>query len=158
MSLTYDQRSEIRMAFDEAFVEPERRRSARIKHQVPAEVFEWKRGKLGASFGVQIDDFSPSGAGFAHHLPLPVGMQYLLRIPRPESDELLVLLTVVRCLQQAESQFQIGLEISSVMTRTAKGQLMDAINDGGGQVTSRRTKLLFLVLGISGIGVSLMLA
>src|SRR4051812_1930442 len=37
MSLTYDQRSEIRMAFDEAYVPPERRRAARVKHQVDAE-------------------------------------------------------------------------------------------------------------------------
>ena len=61
VSLTYDQKSEIRLAFDEAFVSPERRRSTRIAYQVAAQISEWKRNRESEPFAVQIEDFSPTG-------------------------------------------------------------------------------------------------
>ena len=82
-TLSYDQKSEIRLAFDEAFVEPERRRNARVRYQVPAEIAEYKRGKQGMTFTVQIEDFSPTGVGMVHSGRLKVGGQYTLEIPRP---------------------------------------------------------------------------
>ncbi len=45
MTLSYDERSEIRWAFEEAYVEPERRRACRVRHQVAAKLVPWGKGK-----------------------------------------------------------------------------------------------------------------
>ena len=155
MSLTYDQKSEIRMAFDEAYVSPERRRHIRVKHQVTAEICPWSKGKQGAGFPIQIDDFSPTGVGLNHSTELPAGSQYLLKVPRPEMPELVVLLTVVRCVGLNDGTFQIGMELSSVMDRSVMGEFFDAITPPQ-PVMSRRIKILFLLLGIAGLGYSIM--
>jgi c-di-GMP-binding flagellar brake protein YcgR len=155
MSLTYDQRSEIRMAFDEAFVEPERRRAMRVKHIVNAEISEWKKGKEGLPFTVCVEDFSPTGVGMIHGCALPVDSQFLIKVPRPKWGELVVLMTVARCVQMEDGNFRIGLELSSVMDQTELGKFVDALHVE--RRTSQRTKILLLLLGIVGIGLSLFL-
>lgn len=156
MSLTYDQKSEIRMAFDEAYVSPERRRSMRVKHPVPAEICTWKKGKQGLGFSVQIDDFSPTGVGLNHGVEIEPGEQFLLTVPRPDAPELIVLLTTVRCVPLNDGSFQIGMELSSVMDRSEMGKFVDAINTVQ-RLTSRRTKVLLMLLGIFGIGLAMLI-
>ena len=155
MSLTYDQRSEIRIAFDEAFVEPERRRAMRVKYTVTAEISEWKKGKEGLPFSVLIEDFSPTGVGLVHESALPVGSQFLIKVPRAKWGDLVVLMTVVRCRQAEEGKFRIGLELSTVMDQQEMGKFVDALNIE--RRTSSRTKVLLLLLGIVGIGLSVLL-
>ena len=156
MSLTYDQKSEIRMAFDEAYVAPERRRDVRVKHRVNAEISAWKRGKQGLPFNVSIEDFSPTGGGLTHSIELQIGSQYLLRVPRPDAPDLVVVLTVVRCQQRESDEFHIGLELDSVIDRTAIGQFMETIGDVN-RLTSRRTKVLLMLLGIFGISMAMLI-
>jgi c-di-GMP-binding flagellar brake protein YcgR len=148
MSLTYDQKSEIRMAFDEAFVPADRRRDARYKLRVEAQICPWKKNQQGEPITVRIEDFSPGGVGLIHPEPLSVGSEYLLRVPRPEMDELVVLLSVVRCKPLAEGNFLLGMELSSVMDRTSLGQLIDALK---GPPRRSRWKLFFIAFGIVGI-------
>ena len=154
MSLTYDQKSEIRMAFDEAFVPPERRRDLRVKTSVEAQICPWKKNKQGQPFTVQIEDFSPGGVGLSHDEPLPVGSEYLLRVPRIDMEELVVLLAVVRCRPQDNGKFHVGMELSSVMDRTSMGQLIDALN---GPRKRSWWKVFFLAFGIAGIATSVMI-
>ncbi len=156
MSLTYDQKSEIRMAFDEAYVPPDRRRSMRVKHLVSAEIVAYKKGKQGLPFSVRIEDFSPTGVGMIHGAQLAPGSEYLLTVPRPGADDLVVLLTVARCVPQDDGNFNIGLEISSILDRTAMVQFVDGITNTCRR-TSKRTKVLLLLLGIFGIGFALLL-
>jgi c-di-GMP-binding flagellar brake protein YcgR len=156
MSLTYDQKSEIRIAFDEAFVPAERRRDFRFKHKTDAEICEWKRGKQGLAFRVQIEDFSPGGVGLVHGAELPEGTQYVLKVPRPEMEDLNVLLTVVRCQPQDDGNFQVGMELSSVLDREVLGQYVTGLQRAQ-RVTSRRTKILLMLLGIAGVGTALMI-
>jgi hypothetical protein len=156
MSLTYDQKSEIRMAFDEAFVtDPsERRRDVRVEFRVEAQICPWKKNKQGEPFTVRIEDFSPGGVGISHTAPLAVGSEYLLRVPRVDMEELVVLLSVVRCKPLEDGTFHIGMELSSVMDRTSMGQLIDALN---GPPKRRWWKVFFLLFGIAGIATSVML-
>ncbi len=155
MSLTYDQRSEIRMAFDEAFISPERRRALRVTHHVDARISEWKRRRQGMPFTVRIEDFSPAGVGMVHGTELPIASQFLIKVPRPKWGELIVLMTVVRCQKQENGEFHIGLEITSILDQSAMGKLVDTVTDP--RITTKRTKILLLVFGITGIGVSLFL-
>lgn len=154
MSLSYDQKSEIRMAFDEAFIPTERRRDLRIRHRVDAQICGWKDSRQGHPIGVRIEDFSPGGVGLTHHTPMPVGAEYLIKIPRPERNELVVLIGVVRCVPAGQGGYHIGMELRSVMDRTSMGELVDAINVQR-RITSRRTKLLLILFGIVGIGTAL---
>ena len=153
-SLTYDQKSEIRMAFDEAFVPAERRRDLRVKTSVEAQICPWKKNKQGEPFTVQIEDFSPGGVGISHSSPLAIGSEYLLRVPRVEMEELVVLLSVVRCRPLDDGSFHVGLELSSVMDRTSMGHLIDALQ---GPPKRRWWKVFFLAFGIAGIAASVML-
>jgi hypothetical protein len=154
-SLTYDQRSEIRLAFDEAFVAPERRRSMRVKHITSAEIREWKRGKEGLPFTACIEDFAPAGVGVLHGTELTVGSQYLIKIPREQFGDLTVLMTVVRCKQANDGQFHIGMEISSVMDQTELGKFVDAL--ARQTYPPRWLKVAFLLFGICGIAATLMI-
>ena len=149
MSLTYDQKSEIRMAFDEAYVPADRRRSIRVKHQVPAEIIAFKKGRPGASLNVQIEDFSPVGVGMIHSSPLELGSDFLLKVPRTEFNDLLVLLTVMRCVKRDDGNWQIGLEISSVVTRPIESFANNSADAAG---MSRSTKFLMALLAVLGLG------
>ena len=153
-SLTYDQRSEIRLAFDEAFVPPERRRDLRVKFRVEAQICPWKKNTQGEPFTVQIEDFSPGGVGISRNEPMAIGSEFLLRVPRVDMEELVVLLSVVRCRPMGEGNFHVGMELSSVMDRTSMGQLIDALH---GPPKRRWWKVFFLAFGIAGIAASVML-
>src|SRR5438552_11767436 len=154
MSLTYDQKSEIRMAFDEAFVPPERRRDTRLRMRVDAQICPWKDNRQGEPFTVRIEDFSPGGVGLSHARPLAAGSEYLLRVPRPNMDELVVLLSVRRSKPQEDGNFHIGMELSSVMDRTSLGQLIDALK---GHPRRNWWKGFLLLFGIVGIGSAMIL-
>jgi hypothetical protein len=150
MALTYDQKSEIRIAFEEAFIPAERRRDTRVRHRVDAQIAPWKREKQGEPFSVRIEDFSPGGVGLVHAEAMLPGNDYVLRVPRPDLPELILLLTVVRCVPQEDGTFLIGLELSTVMDQTSVGNLVDAMQPRGPRV-STRTKVLFVLFGIAGI-------
>jgi hypothetical protein len=157
MPLTYDQKSEIRLAFDEAFVPAERRRDFRVKHRVDAEICQWLRGSQGEPFHVRIEDFSPGGVGLIHNEPLPLDTDYLIKVPRPNTTDLVVLFTIRRCQPLEEGAYLVGAELSSVMDRTQMGKLVDSINKNQ-RLTSRRTRNLLVMLGVFGIGLAMLLS
>ena len=156
MPLTYDQKSEIRIAFDEAYVPPDRRRDIRVKYRVDAEICAWRRGRQGQAFKVRIEDFSPGGVGVVHGEPMDLGAEYLIKVPRPGADDLIVLLTVARCKRLEDGTHLVGMELSSVMDRTTMGRFVDALNTRR-RITSRRTKVLFIMLGVFSIGMSMLI-
>ena len=119
MALTYDQVSEIRMAFQEAHVPSDRRRSQRVRHRVPAEITEWDDNKAGRSFGVTIDDFSMTGVGIVHSGKLQLGRKYLLEIPRVGRRPLSIVLKVVRCARTDGGLFEAQLEFGDADFGTA---------------------------------------
>jgi hypothetical protein len=153
--LTYDQKSEIRMAFEEAYVPSDRRRDPRITLRTEAEICAWKQNTQGQPFNVRIQDFSPSGVGLLHTAEMKIGDEYLLRVPRPEMEELVVLLTVARCKPMEDGNFWVGMELSSVMDRNAMGKLVDVLR-APRRITSRRTLILLILFGIAGLGASLL--
>ena len=158
MSLTYDQRSELRWAFEEAYVEPERRRACRVKHKVAAKLVPWRRGKAtgGAAIDVSIEDFSTTGVGLIHAEPLKEEQQYLLEVPRGEQKPIWVVLRVVRCLPMDDGTFGVGLEAAELLdpsqfennpfTGPPSGSRKCAMN--------KRLKIIFLLFGIAGISVA----
>lgn len=154
MPLSYDQKSEIRIAFDEAYVPPERRRDLRIRDHINAKICSWSRKKAGAPFPVSIEDFSPNGVGIVHREAMEAGEVYLLNVPRRGHDDLIVQLTVVRCRPLPNGTFQIGMELSSVMDQDGDA-FVDAMQKRK-RITSKRTKILLLILGIYGLGISLL--
>ena len=155
MPLTYDQKSEIRIAFDEAYVPADRRRDLRVKYRVEAQICSWQNNKQGVPFTVRIEDFSPSGVGLIHTGPLDLGSEYLIKVPRPNAEELIVLLTVARCKQQEDGTYLVGLELSSVMDRSHMASLLSALG-ARRRIGNRRLRWLVIMFGIIGIGASLL--
>ena len=155
MPLTYDQKSEIRMAFDEAYVPPDRRRSLRVTFRADAQIAPWRRNKAGEPFPVRIEDFSPSGVGVIHTESLPLGAEFMLRVPRPDLPELAVLLAVVRCKPLEDGTFHVGMELSNLVDQTNMGDFYNSLQQR--RLTSRRTRLLLLTLGVFGLGMSLLI-
>ncbi|MEA2736611.1 MAG: hypothetical protein QOE14_3062 [Humisphaera sp.] len=156
MPLTYDQKSEIRIAFDEAYVPADRRRDLRVKYRVDAKICAWHNNQQGVPFTVRIEDFSPTGVGLIHNAPLDLGSEYLIKVPRPGAEELVVLLTVARCKQLEDGTYLVGLELSSVMDRSQMGQFVNA-RQTRRRGASRRTRWVVIAIGATGIGLSLLI-
>ena len=156
MPLTYDQKSEIRIAFDEAYVPADRRRDLRVKYRVEAQICSWHDNKQGLPFTVRIEDFSPTGVGLVHTAPLDMGSEYLIKVPRPHFDDLIVLLTVVRCKQLEDGTHLVGMELSSVMDRSHMGQFVNALATRR-RGASRRLRWLVIAFGIVGIAASMLI-
>jgi hypothetical protein len=154
MPLTYDQKSEIRIAFDEAYIPPERRRDLRIRDHISAKICAWTPKKTGNPFPISIEDFSPTGVGVIHREPMKVGELYLLNVPRRGHQDLVVQLSVARCRPLPDGTFQIGMELSSVMDRDGSA-FVDALQ-ARKRHTTRRTKILLLLMAIYGLGISLL--
>ena len=110
-----------------ANVEKAWRSASRVKYRVDAEICAWQNNKQGPPFTVRIEDFSPTGVGLIHNSALELGSEYLIKIPRPNYSDLIILLTVVRCKQLEDGTHLVGLELSSVMDRTQMGQLVNAL-------------------------------
>ena len=157
MPLTYDQKSEIRIAFDEAYVPADRRRDLRVKYRVEAQICSWQNNRQGVPFTVRIEDFSPTGVGLVHSAPLDLGSEYLIKVPRPNAEELIVLLTVVRCVRHVDGSYLIGLELSSVMDRQHMGSFVNALQTRRRSVASSKLRWLVIMFGVIGIAVSLLM-
>ena len=115
MSVTYDEMSELSIAFQEAHVPSDRRRSTRIKTRIAGEISEWAGGRTGKTFGVMIEDFSTTGVGIVHTGRLNEGCRYTLEIPRQGQRPIKVLLTVVRCSEMDGGLFSAQLEVSELL-------------------------------------------
>jgi hypothetical protein len=162
MPLTYDQRSELRMAFEEAYVESERRRACRVKHQVAARLapFRGRKPRGAKPLEVTIEDFSTTGVGLVYTKPLAEDEQFLLEVPRPEHKPIWVLLRVVRCLPMDNGTYGVGLEASELLN--PDDFPVNPFTDTGDRSRkdskmSKKTKMLFLLFGIVGLAVSAMI-
>jgi hypothetical protein len=163
MTLSYDQRSELRWAFEEAYVEPERRRANRVKHKVPAKLVLWKGKPKGiAPIDATIEDFSTTGVGLVHANPLRVNDRYLLEVPRPDRKPIWVVLRVARCLPMDDGNYAVGLEASEMLDSAnfdvnpfTTNVSARAAGTGARTMNSRRRlKIVFLLFGIAGTAVA----
>jgi hypothetical protein len=160
MSLSYDERSAIRWSFQEAFVDPERRRACRVQLTVPAKIIPWQndQSRERPAIDVTIEDFSTTGVGLIHARPLKVNDRYLLEVPRPKRDSLWVVLRVSRCLPMDDGTYGVGLEaceLLDVKSPRSKSETPEAQPvDSRPPVVNPRVKLLFLLFGIAGIAVA----
>ena len=144
--LTYDQTSEIRVAFEEAFIEPGRRRAIRYKQRVDVLLRPCRGHAVDTPINVSVEDFSSCGIGIVCFRALELGSNYMLRVPRQGQDDLEVIFTVVRLSQLDSSSYSIGLEATDV---AEPGKPLDVqVDKYMNSLMSRRTKILFLLFGI----------
>ena len=116
MAVSYDQMSELSMAFQEAHVPADRRGSQRVKQRVAADISEYEGDRILRTFGVTVEDFSPTGVGLVHSGRLKPGRKYLLEIPRPGHPPIRVILTVVRCNElEGGGMFSTRMEVSELL-------------------------------------------
>jgi hypothetical protein len=154
--LTYDETSEVRCAFEEAYVEPGRRRAIRTRHRVNVKLAPWRKGQTGEPINVIIEDFSPYGIGITHDIAMDLGAHYVLRVPREGQDDMQVLLTVVRRCQADAANYSIGLEATAILNGNGD-KVVRELDKYVNSVVSRRVKLLFLLFGIVAVTVMVQL-
>jgi PilZ domain len=153
--LTYDETSEVRCAFEEAYIEPGRRRAIRTRQRVSVKITPWRKGITADPIDVVIEDFSPYGIGISHAVPMELGSHYILRVPRQGEDDLQVLLTVVRRCQADVANYSIGLEATAILGGDAAN--IPTLDKYANAVVSRKVKLLFLLFGIISVTVMVQL-
>jgi len=159
MPLTYDQRSELRLAFEEANVEADRRRACRVKVKVPAKLAPWNGKKPDAEppLDVMIEDFSTTGVGVIYGAPLEENDRYLMEVPRHNAKPAWVVLRVARCMPMDDGTFGVGLEMCELLEagdfafNPFTGQTSQPAR---GRTMGKRTKLWFLVFAIIGVAIS----
>ena len=116
--LTYDQMSAVRIAFDEAHVPVERRRSQRLSVWCSAQIVPCTAtgDAAGAPIDIVVVDFSSTGIGILHSGRLKVRARYLLEIPRPQQlPSLRVVFTVVRCNETDGGMFDVELSPEEIL-------------------------------------------
>lgn len=144
MTETLDQRQDLLDAIDEATGDSERRRCNRIKRKVATQMTPWDVGVPAVPFGVVIEDISATGVGVVHSEPLASGKKFLVTVPRKYHGPQVVECRVVWCKPWGHHMYTIGLEATQQIEHIeqAKAEMT---------LTSRRTRIMFLLFGIIGI-------
>jgi hypothetical protein len=146
MTLTYDERSELRAAFEETYVPTQERREAlRVHYRVPLDMVSWKDERAGPAVSVMLEEFSTTGVGVIYPGRLNPGDRYLLEVPGWEKRRVTLIIEVVHCTPVEAEKCRIGLKIVGVHGTHLR------------TVLHRRAKFLFLLFGVVGVAVAMLL-
>ena len=107
--LTTEQFSELQEAVEDAHAFSNRRRNPRFRYQCNAEISPWENNRALTAFNVVVENLSTTGVAIRHTGRLKEGGTYLLEIPRPGSEPLRTLLTVVRCDESDGGWFNVEM-------------------------------------------------
>jgi hypothetical protein len=122
----------------------DRRRATRLKQKFVTQITPWAAGHASVPFEVVINDISEMGVGIIHDQPMELGLRHLLTVPRADEKPVMREYVVCRCDRRADGRYSIGLTVGEdvyvPMTEVPEKR-----------VTSRTTKVLFLLFGIFGI-------
>ena len=134
-------------AGNRAFSHPlsDRRRATRVKKKFVTQMTPWAPGRPSIPFEVIIDDVSNTGVGLIHHQPLEMGLRHLLTVPRADEKPVMLEYIVCRCDRRSDGRYSIGLETAGDF-RTPL-----VVEPPPQRITTRTTKILFLMFGIFGI-------
>lgn len=141
---TRDDPADAQLAIEQAEAAPDRRAARRIRRRVATQMVPWRLGVPAVPFSVVIEDISRSGIGVVHTEPLPLGMQYVLTLPRAGMHSTVVVCEVVRCEQAGSRLHRIGLSSAEPIEHVERTR--DKM-----RLTSRDTRILFLLFGIFGL-------
>jgi hypothetical protein len=100
----------------------ERRRAPRIQRSANATLLTCNGGVVGQALTVRLRDLSARGMGFTYAKPLPVGTQFVVKVPLQNGQPTTLLYNVVRCHPAADQAgptagpaFDIGAELLCVV-------------------------------------------
>lgn len=146
MTEVQDERLDVMAAIEEA--SGERRRAMRIKRKIATQMTPWQVGVSAVPFQVVIEDISETGVGIVHSEAIAAGAKFLLTVPRRYHGPQVVECKVVRCEQRGHGLFSIGLEACQRIEHVEQTKMEM-------RVTSVRTRVLFLVFGLVGLGIAI---
>jgi hypothetical protein len=127
----------------------ERRRATRVKRKFVTQMTPWAAGRSSIPFDVIIDDLSDTGVGLIHHEPLEMGLRHLLTVPRPGGSSVTLEYLVCRCDRRSDGNYAIGLSAARELPFSLTSDPFPGAPRK--RVTSRTTKILFLLFGIFGL-------
>jgi hypothetical protein len=118
-----------------------------VQRKFVTQMTPWSAGRPSIPFDVIIDDISTTGIGLIHHQPLEMGLRHLLTVPRADDRPVTLEYLVCRCDRRSDGNYSIGLKVAGEVGTS----LTHPAAPPRKRVTSRRTKLLFLLFGIVGL-------
>jgi two-component system cell cycle response regulator len=93
----------------------DKRRAPRFARGGMLPIFPYVGGEVGDVERAQFRDASAQGVGIVVSRALPVGSQFIIRLPQKNGEPLPILYTVVRCERHGESEFRVGSELTCVL-------------------------------------------
>jgi len=120
--------------------------------KLSAELSPWTGDRAGVGFGVSVLSIN---SGFVELEPcdrIALGQQYLLEIPRPGCKALSEVCTVTRTGELIRAEFETPLADDDYRELSARLKGSDAP-----RVTSRLTQTLFIVFGIVGLVIAMLI-
>jgi two-component system, cell cycle response regulator len=93
-----------------------RRRAARMRRDGRITVIPCERGVLGTRTQVHLRDLSTCGLGFSATSAMKEGSQFVVELPAVTGGTKTLLYTVVRCRAEARGGFDIGAELTAILT------------------------------------------
>jgi HD-like signal output (HDOD) protein len=105
----------------------DKRRAPRFARGGSLPIFPYSSGRVGDPVRAEFRDASAQGIGLSVRLPLQLGSQFVIRVPRKNGEPLPILYTVVRSGRaDGPGEFGIGAELASVLRAEDFGELEGA--------------------------------
>jgi HD-like signal output (HDOD) protein len=93
----------------------DRRRAPRIPRDRSVTIMTCVNGQLGQVLTTHMRDVSARGMGLLHPDEIPVGSQFIFRVPRRDAAPSMLLYAVVRCEPTPGGRYVIGCELQCVL-------------------------------------------
>jgi hypothetical protein len=107
----------------------DKRRAARITHRCNVQITLGSDPRNGKKIEVLVRDFSPRGICILLDNSVRSGANFIIRLGRPNEEDIHLLCTVVHCRDMGEKMFVIGAEFTCLVDTTAKPLGSDTVVD-----------------------------
>ena len=100
----------------------DRRRAPRIRRDKDVVILPCTDGKITGSIVVKLQDVSARGVGFIHTAAMPVGAQFIFRVPRTDTVPITLMYTIARCRDLGDGRYVIGGQLECVVREDGVAQ------------------------------------
>jgi hypothetical protein len=100
----------------------DQRRAPRIAAKGSITIVPCTQEGLGRPVRVGIRDLSRNGIGLVHSQPMPIGGQFVVRLPGQAAQAVPIIYTIVRCIGKVPGSFEIGARIAAVHRQSKSGK------------------------------------
>ncbi len=100
---------------------PDKRRAPRIARHGSITIVPCTENGLESPVRVGFRDMSRNGMGLTHSKPMPIGSQFVVRLPGQGESDVPIVYTIVRCVAKGPENFEVGARIAAVHRQPRMG-------------------------------------